>query len=83
MQEHLTARMNHIVIADLKKGVWVNMETAKYLGNQVIKVSLKDETDGFAIHLLQKEGVKQNENFNVWRDYAASARSWSRAILPE
>lgn len=54
---HLAVRTNQIDIAitDLeKKGFHVDMETAKYKGNRMIAVYLKDEIGGFAMHLLQK-----------------------------
>ncbi len=56
-QGHLAVRTNQIdiAIADLeKKGFQVDMETAKYKGDRMIAVYLKDEIGGFAIHLLQK-----------------------------
>ena len=56
-QGHLAVRTNQIdiAIADLeKKGFQVDMGTAKYKGNRMIAVYLKEEIGGFAIHLLQK-----------------------------
>ena len=56
-QGHLAIRTNriNIAIADLEKqGFHVDMETAKYKGDRMIAVYLKDEIGGFAIHLLQK-----------------------------
>ena len=56
-QGHLAVRTNRIdiAIADLeKKGFQVDMETAKYNGDRMITVYLKDEVGGFAVHLLQK-----------------------------
>lgn len=56
-QGHLAVRTNQIdiAIADLeKKGFQVDMETAKYKGDRMIAVYLKNEIGGFAIHLLQK-----------------------------
>jgi len=42
-------------IAELeKRGLEVDMETAKYNGNEMIAVYLKQEFGGFAVHLLQK-----------------------------
>lgn len=54
---HLAVRTNSIKIAisDLeKKGFLVNMETAKYNGDKMVAVYLREEVAGFAIHLLQK-----------------------------
>ena len=56
-QGHLAVRTNQIdiAIADLeKKGFQVDMETAKYKGDRMIAVYLKNEIGGFAIHLMQK-----------------------------
>ena len=56
-QGHLAVRTNRIdlAIAELeKKNFQVDMETAKYKGDRMIAVYLKDEIGGFAIHLLQK-----------------------------
>ena len=56
-QGHLAVRANQIdiAVADLKKkGFQVDMETAKYKGDRMIAVYLKNEIGGFAIHLLQK-----------------------------
>lgn len=36
------------------KGVSVDMETAKYQGDKIMSVYLKEEVGGFALHLLQK-----------------------------
>jgi len=54
---HIAIRTNSIpaAIDDLeKRGFTVDMETAKYKGDKMIAVYLKDEFGGFAIHLLQK-----------------------------
>ena len=56
-QGHLAVRTNQIDIAIAaleKKGFQVDMETAKYKGDRMIAVYLKNEIGGFAIHLLQK-----------------------------
>lgn len=51
----LAIKLQGIAIADLeKKGFQVDMETAKYKGDRMIAVYLKNEIGGFAIHLLQK-----------------------------
>ncbi|MBE6781981.1 MAG: bifunctional 4-hydroxy-2-oxoglutarate aldolase/2-dehydro-3-deoxy-phosphogluconate aldolase [Ruminococcaceae bacterium] len=54
---HIAIRTNSIgaAIADLeKKGFAVDMETAKFKGDRMIAVYLKDSFGGFAVHLLQK-----------------------------
>lgn len=54
---HLAVRTNKIeaAIADLeKRGFAVDMDTAKYKGEHMIAVYLKNEVGGFAVHLLQK-----------------------------
>lgn len=54
---HIAIRTNSIprALAHLaKRGINVDMETAKYKGDKMIAVYLKDEIGGFAIHLLQK-----------------------------
>ena len=54
---HIAIRTNSITVAinELeKRGFTVDMETAKYKGDRMIAVYLKDEFGGFAIHLLQK-----------------------------
>ena len=54
---HLAVRTNKIesAIAELeKRGFAVDMDTAKYKGDRMIAVYLKNEIGGFAIHLLQK-----------------------------
>lgn len=54
---HLAVRTNsiQIAVADLEqKGFMADMATAKYKGDRMIAVYLKDEIGGFAIHLLQK-----------------------------
>lgn len=56
-QGHLAVRTNQIdiAVADLeKKGFQVDMKTAKYNGDRMVAVYLKDEIGGFAIHLIQK-----------------------------
>ena len=54
---HLAVRTNKIetAIAELpKRGFAVDMDTAKYKGDRMIAVYLKNEIGGFAVHLLQK-----------------------------
>ncbi|MBO5340557.1 MAG: bifunctional 4-hydroxy-2-oxoglutarate aldolase/2-dehydro-3-deoxy-phosphogluconate aldolase [Oscillospiraceae bacterium] len=54
---HLAVRTNHIgrAVAHLEKnGFAVDMNTAKYKGDKLMAVYLKDEIGGFAVHLLQK-----------------------------
>lgn len=54
---HIAIRTNSIgrAVADLeRRGFAVDGETAKYKGEKLIAVYLKDEIGGFAIHLLQK-----------------------------
>lgn len=54
---HLAVRTNNIerAIADLeKKGFTIDPATAKYKGETMIAVYLKEEFGGFAVHLLQK-----------------------------
>ena len=54
---HLAVRTNKIetAVAELeKRGFAVDMDTAKYKGDRMIAVYLKNEIGGFAIHLLQK-----------------------------
>lgn len=54
---HIAIRTNRIdvAIAELEKsGYAVDMETAKYKGDRMIAVYLKQEFGGFAVHLLQK-----------------------------
>ena len=54
---HLAVRTNKIetAIAELeKRGFAVDMGTAKYKGDRMAAVYLKNEIGGFAIHLLQK-----------------------------
>ena len=54
---HIAIRTNRIAnaIADLeKRGFTVDPETAKYKGEKMIAVYLKQEFGGFAVHLLQK-----------------------------
>lgn len=54
---HLAIRTNKIetAIAELeKRGFAVDMDTAKYKGDRMVAVYLKNEIGGFAIHLLQK-----------------------------
>lgn len=56
-QGHLAVRTNRIdiAIADLEqKGFAVDIKTAKYKGERMTAVYLKDEIGGFAIHLLQR-----------------------------
>lgn len=54
---HLAVRTNKIetAIAELtKRGFAVDMDTAKYKGDRMVAVYLKNEIGGFAFHLLQK-----------------------------
>ena len=54
---HIAIRTNSVplAVAELeKKGFVCDMETAKYKGERMIAVYLKDEFGGFAVHLLQK-----------------------------
>ena len=54
---HLAVRTNKIetAIAELtKRGFAVDMDTAKYKGDRMVAVYLKNEIGGFAVHLLQK-----------------------------
>ena len=54
---HLAVRTNKIetAVAELeKRGFAVDMDTAKYKGDRMIAVYLKNEIGGFAVHLLQK-----------------------------
>lgn len=54
---HIAIRTNSMTVAldELeKRGFVVDMETAKYKGDRMIAVYLKDEFGGFAVHLLQK-----------------------------
>lgn len=56
-QGHIAIRTNRIdvAIAELEKaGYAVDMATAKYKGDRMIAVYLKQEFGGFAVHLLQK-----------------------------
>jgi 2-dehydro-3-deoxyphosphogluconate aldolase/(4S)-4-hydroxy-2-oxoglutarate aldolase len=49
-----TARLGRAIAALSKKGFEVDMETAKYKGDSMIAVYLKQRFGGFAVHLLQK-----------------------------
>lgn len=54
---HIAIRTNSIsaAIEELgKRGFDIDMDTAKYKGDKMIAVYLKDEFGGFAVHLLQK-----------------------------
>ena len=54
---HIAVRTNSmaVAVAELeKRGFVVDPETAKYKGDRMIAVYLKDEFGGFAVHLLQK-----------------------------
>ncbi len=54
---HIAIKTNRVDLAinDLKsKGFKIDMSTAKYSGEKIKTVYLKDEIQGFAIHLLQK-----------------------------
>ena len=49
-----TAKINIATNALAKKGFDVDMETAKFNGDKMIAVYLKQQFGGFAVHLLQK-----------------------------
>ena len=49
-----TANISRGITALEKQGFAVDMETAKYKGDSMIAVYLKDSFGGFAVHLLQK-----------------------------
>ena len=54
---HIAVATNaiQVAISELeRKGFAVDMSTAKYKGDRLIAVYLKDEFGGFAVHLLQK-----------------------------
>ena len=54
---HIAIRTNNInkaIVYLKKKGYEVDMSTAKYKGDSMIAVYLKDQFGGFAVHLLQK-----------------------------
>ena len=54
---HIAVRTNSVAlaVAELEKNGFVcDMETAKYKGERMTAVYLKDEIGGFAVHLLQK-----------------------------
>ena len=54
---HIAIRTNSVAlaVAELEKNGFVcDMATAKYKGDRMTVVYLKDEIGGFAIHLLQK-----------------------------
>ena len=54
---HLAVQTNSIPRAAYylsQRGFELDMETAKYKGNKLVAVYLKDEFGGFAVHLLQK-----------------------------
>lgn len=54
---HIAVRTNHIGRAAIfleKKGYQVDKSTAKYKGERMVAVYLRDEIGGFAVHLLQK-----------------------------
>ena len=54
---HIAVRTNSITVAVAeleKRGFVVDPETAKYKGDRMTAVYLKDEFGGFAVHLLQK-----------------------------
>ena len=54
---HIAIRTNSVelAVAELEKNVFVcDMETAKYKGERMTAVYLKDEIGGFAVRLLQK-----------------------------
>ena len=49
-----TNNVRHAIAYLAKRGFEVNMETAKFKGEQMQAVYLKDEMGGFAVHLMQK-----------------------------
>ena len=49
-----TAKIGRAIAALSKRGFEVDMETAKYKGEDMIAVYLKQQFGGFAVHLLQK-----------------------------
>ena len=54
---HIAVRTNSVAlaVAELEKNGFVcDMESAKYKGERMTSVYLKDEIGGFAVHLLQK-----------------------------
>lgn len=54
---HLAVKTNNIqrgIYYLGKRGIEVDMETAKYNGDDMVAVYLKDEIGGFAVHLLKK-----------------------------
>ena len=54
---HIAVRTNSITVAVAeleKRGFVVDPETAKFKGDRMTAVYLKDEFGGFAVHLLQK-----------------------------
>ena len=54
---HIAIRTNSmtVALAELEKqGFVVDMQTAKYKGERMIAVYLRDSFGGFAVHLLQK-----------------------------
>ena len=54
---HIAVRTNSVALAvtELEKNGFVcDMATAKYKGDRMTVVYLKDEIGGFAVHLLQK-----------------------------
>jgi len=54
---HIAIRTNsiHAAVDELgKRGFVVDMDTAKYKGDRMVAVYLKEEFGGFAVHLLQK-----------------------------
>lgn len=54
---HLAVRTNSMAcaLAELeRRGFAADMSTAKYKGEKLTAVYLKDEIGGFAVHLLQK-----------------------------
>lgn len=56
-QGHIAVRTNKMAaaVAELeKRGFALDMDTAKYKGDRLNAVYLKDEIGGFAVHLLQK-----------------------------
>jgi len=49
-----TAKIGRAIAALSKRGFEVDMDTAKYKGDEMIAVYLKQQMGGFAVHLLQK-----------------------------
>ncbi len=69
---HIAIRTNSVplAVAELeKKGFVCDMETAKYKGERMIAVYLKDEFGGFAVHLPEVRRAIMKSS-DIWRNYA-------------